>query len=145
MTIACLSACLSLGPLVPTGEEKEWRLHLSAPALTCTESRMWTIQAFSSQSAEMLRCRGLKKLGALCSGGFLLCLHCFLGRRHSQYGATDPEPQMAALAQASRTTAKEAASAGPCSQGQSELTLTWRSPPPQLSQMHRGEEPSLHL
>lgn len=149
-----LSACLSLGPLVPTGEEKEWRLHLSAPALTCTENQ--ECEQFepspASRPPEKLRCHSLKKLGALSSGVFLLCPPLpFLAEGHSQHwmAATEPqmaatEPQMAVVTGASRTAAKEAATACQYSLESSELTLTRRSPPPPLSQMH-GRRASFHL
>lgn len=147
MTIVGLSACLSLGPPVPTGEERELRLHLSAPALTCTENQ--ECEQFEPSPAspppEKLRCHSLKKLGALSSGVFLLCPPLpFLAEGHSQHWMAATEPRMSVVTGASRTAAKEAASAGQCSLESCELTLTWRSPPPPLSQMH-GRRASFHL
>lgn len=75
VTMAGLSARLSVGPLSPAGEEKGRWPHLSAPALTWAESRMWTIQVFSSRESQLRRPR---EAGCtLLFGVVLLCLGCF--------------------------------------------------------------------
>lgn len=108
-TMAGLSAHLSVGPLSPTGEEKGRWLRLTAPVFTWAESRMWTIQVFSSRETQL---RGWETLDALFSLGISpLSPLLFLTEGHSLCWMADREPRVAALPKASRATAKEAASA----------------------------------
>lgn len=78
-TIAGLSARLSVGPLSRAGEEKGRWLHLSAPVLTWAQSRMWTIQVFSSRETQL---QGLREAACMfLFGYFSFVSFAFLGRR----------------------------------------------------------------
>lgn len=91
-TMAGLSAHLSVGPLSPTGEEKGRWLRLTAPVLTWAESRMWTIQVFSSRETQRW---GWETLDALFSLGIsLLCPLLFLTEGHSLCWMADREPRV---------------------------------------------------
>ena len=103
--MAGLSAHLSVGPLSPTGEEKGRWLRLTAPVFTWAESRMWTIQVFSSRETQLW---GWETLDALFSLGISpLSPLLFLTEGHSLCWTAGREPWVAALAKASRATAKD--------------------------------------